>query len=355
MSESLFSSAIMDLKQNWFDISSPIWLASTISLHRNIEKYKFPSKLDIERKKQIVNLVGKEELLLEELQQPKLIKAEELNFLDKEFLVEHLLAMNNFHATEVGEAFLLDGSGRLATLFNLANHLTFYNLITDGDLEGSWSRLVKLETALGSTFSYAASPKFGFLTSQMEECGTALQVSTFLQMPALMHTGRIDEVFEKEADECFSITGLQGSPTEIIGDLFVLRNNYTIGLSEENIISSVRTMTSKLMMEEKAERKQIKQSQNSGIIDRVSRAFGILVYSYQIEAIEALNAISLCKLGVAMEWISGITEAELNVLFFNCRRAHLFMQYAQKLEQEEIPHKRAEYIHKALKSAKLLV
>lgn len=348
---------MLTVNKPWIQKSNPIWLASSISLQRNIEKFKFPNKLDVERKKQIVSLVGKELLSSKQLINPELFKGEDLSFFDKEYLIEHFFTISDFHQASTGEAFLIDEAGELIVFFNLTDHISYYKLDTKGDIEGTWQQLVKMETSLGNNLAYAFSQKFGFLTADIDRCGTALQVTTYLHLPALLHTQKIEEVLEKEADENFTIMGIQGSPSEIIGDLFAIQNNYSLGLTEENIISSVRSLTSKLIMEEKQAREGIKQAQNPEILDRVSRAYGILLYSYQIEAIEALNAISLCKLGTTMGWLSGITEDELNHLLFNCRRAHLLCQYPDRatITQEEIPHKRAEYIHRALKNAKLMI
>jgi protein arginine kinase len=87
----------------------------------------------------------------------------------------------------------------------------------------------------------------------------------------------------------------------------------------------------------------------------VSRAYGILVHSYQIDAIEALNALSLLKLGIDMGWVSGIDNKSVNVLFFNCRRAHLLCKHQESIAKEEIAHKRSEYIHKSLKNVQLTI
>ena len=198
-------------------------------------------------------------------------------------------------------------------------------------------------------------PKFGYLTADFNECGTALIVSVYLQVPALIHTEKIDEFLEKNLDESISVAGIQGDPTEIIGDIVVLKNNYTLGISEESIISSLRTFTTKLLVQENAARSQIRRTQNPEIKDKVSRAVGILVHSYQIEAIESLNALSLLKLGLEMGWVEGITPAMLNLLFFNCRRSHLLRQFPEKINQEDIIHKRSEYIHKALKDIHLTI
>ena len=40
----------------WHNNENVIWLASTLRINRNIEKFNFPQKLDAERKKHIVTL-----------------------------------------------------------------------------------------------------------------------------------------------------------------------------------------------------------------------------------------------------------------------------------------------------------
>jgi protein arginine kinase len=299
--------------------------------------------------------LSKELLSMEQLKNPCLFKAEELSSLEKEYLVEHFLTSQSFHSAGPGEAFIIDGSGERMISLNLRNHVHFESIDTNSEMENAWNHLVKLETNLGKNISYSYSPKFGFLTADPTQCGPGLLVTVFLQLSGLIHKEMIDGVLEKIVDESFVVTGIQGSPTEIIGDVIVIQNNYTLGVTEETIISSVRSIATKLLVEEHAVRSQIKNKGSPEIKDKISRAFGILIHSYQIEAVEALNAISLLKLGVDLGWLAGINTMQLNALFFNCRRAHLLCQYEDKIPQEEIQHKRAEFIHRSLKEAKLII
>lgn len=337
----------------WSKNENPLWLASTMQLYRNIEKFNFPSKLDAERSKQLLNFTSREFLNSPNLNQSILYKGEELTLLEKEFLVEHFLSNQSFHQVAAGEAFVIEESGEFMASLNIRNHLQLELIDTKGELENAWNKLLKIETDLGKTFNYAYSPKYGFLTSDPNQCGTALIVTAFLQLSALVHTEKVDEILEKFVDESLNVSGIQGSPTEIIGDVVAIQNNYTLGVSEENIVASIRTTATKIVVEEHAARNQIRHEQTPHIKDKVSRAYGILIHSYQIEAVEALNAISLLKLGADMNWISGVTVNQLNELFFNCRRAHLLCQFDEKIPQEEISHKRAEFIHKTLKDVKL--
>lgn len=344
----------------WIDNNNPIWLASTISLQRNLEKYKFPGKLSNDRKKQIIALTSNELLSREivsqnQLTNPVLIKAENIGILEKEFLVEHFLSTHNFNQADSGEAFIIDESGTFLTMLNMRDHIHLQIIDTQGELENSWNRLVRIETALGKTLKYSFSSKFGFLTADPTQCGTGLFVSAYLQVPGLIHLNTLEKLLDSSQEESISITGIQGNPNEIIGDVLMVQNNYTLGITEENIISNMRSFISKLVAEETNARHQIKRDESPELKDMVCRAFGILIHSYQIEAIEALNALSLLKLGIDAGWIAGIDNKKLNELFFGCRRAHLLHEKKEKISQDEFLHKRSEKIHKALKDVRLLI
>jgi len=347
--------AIIYKEKPWDNNANSVWLASTINLARNIEKFKFPVKLDAERQRQIIAALSKDLIEGGILSNPRLLNAEQMSPVQKDFLVEHFLSQQGFHQAHAGEAFLIEDRGEFLATFNVQDHLHLQMIDCEGELESAWNRLVAIETNLGKKLHYAFSPKYGFLTSDFFNCGTGLIISVFLQVPALVHSNKIDDVLEQLVDDSLNITGIQGNPTEIIGDVIVAFNNYTLGVTEENIIASLRSFTTKILLEEHSARNKISHEDNAEIKDKVSRAFGILIHSYQIEAIEALNAISLVKLGIELGWLTGITVQELNRLFFNCRHAHLLHHYQEKIKLEEISHKRAEFIHQSLKDVKQVI
>ncbi len=355
MPKNELSPAVAELNTPWNSNHNPIWLGTSLSLLRNIEKFKFPGKMSADRRQQVVALASKELLESPELQSPILLKAEEISPLDKEFLVEHFLSLQSFQHAHGGEGFIIDKSGSFLASFNLNNHLHFTVLDTQGDLENASNRLAKIETALGESIGYAYSPKFGFLTADPHVCGTAFNISAYLQLSALSQTGELDSVLKKLQDDHLIITGIQGSPTEIIGDVIVLQNNYTLGVTEENILSTLRSSITKLQVQENAARLRLKEQEKPDIKDHVARAYGILVHSYQIETIEALNAISLLKLGSELGWVKGTTTPALNHLFFTCRRAHLLGKIQGSAGPDELPHKRAEHIHQVLNNVSLAI
>src|SRR6185436_6805545 len=101
--------------------------------------------------------------------------ADKLSPLDKEFIFEHFLCLESFQNADKGQGFFLDETGHFLAQANLKNHLQLQLINTSGDILTAWADLVKIETEIGKTLSYAFSPKFGYLTSDPTLCGTALQ------------------------------------------------------------------------------------------------------------------------------------------------------------------------------------
>lgn len=352
------SSSLLCKESPWNENANTIWLGSTLTLFRNLEKFKFPGKLSTDKRKQIISLVTRDLLANDQLKKPKIFHAEELSSIEKEFLVEHFLSDQGFNQAEVGEAFVLDESGEFLAVLNLKDHLLLQWIDPREDLEHTLERLVKVELGLSKAVNFAFSPKFGFLTSDPTRCGTALVVTVFLHLPALIYSNRLDEILEKNKEDGAERTGLQGDPHEMIGDIVAFHNSYTLGMTEESILISMRTLATKLVAEEKSMRQQLKQgidAELAAVKDKVSRAYAILLHSYQIEAIESLQSLSLLKLGLDLGWLEGTAQNTLNRLLFACRRAHLLCHFGQKIQQEELPHKRSEFIHQTLQGLKLLI
>lgn len=339
----------------WANNENNIWLASTISLLRNIDKYPFPRKLEGNKRGQIISLVSRPILQSSHLNKPFMIKSEDASPVEKEYLVEHFLSSSSFQQAHSGEAFILDHSGKFLTTINVDNHINFELIDCEGELETAWNKMIKIETSLGQAVNYAFSRKFGFLTSHPVQCGTGFILTVYLQPSALIHLDLLEEKLVKMKTDGIQITGLQGNPNEVIGDILAIKNNYTLGLTEENIISTLRLFVTKLMVEENNARAHLRAAPEPHLMDKVSRAYAILAHSYQMETIETLNALSLLKLGSALEWLSGVTPHELNRLFFDCRRAHLLARFNEEIPKEEIAHRRAEFIHETLKKVKLKI
>ncbi len=341
----------------WETEINPIWLATSFLLQRNLAKYLFPPKMNERQYEQTLTLLKEQLLQSPSLQHPVWINAQETSTLDKEFLYEHFLCLDSFQNALAGQGFIVDDSVRFLAKINIQNHLQMQLTDCQGKWESAWNALNQIETALGSSLDFAFSPKFGYLTAEPNLCGTGLTVQAYLHLPALIHTGQLTETLLKQKEEGIAVSSIGGNLDEIIGDLVVVSNTFTLGVNEENILHLVHAMAMKLMAIEKMLRTHLQTDHQVMIKDLVCRSFGLLLHSYQLQIKEALGALSLMKLGLNLDWISGITDAKLNALFFQCRRAHLLHALLDPnlTDAQEIAHKRAEYLHKNMEGIRLKI
>jgi protein arginine kinase len=337
---------IFRLKNPWEQHAHKVWLASSLSLTRNLQKYKFPSKLDKAREAQVVSLIYESLGKCPELKKPTLYRSEEIGPLQKEFLLEHFLVTNGFHQAHAGEGFVIDETAEFLAVLNLTDHLQLNLLDTQQEIEKSWNKLGKIEGFLGKTLDFAFNPRFGFLTADPRRSGTALTITLYLHIPAVIHTGELAELLEGEKEEEVEGVGLQGKTSEMIGDILVAHNTCTLGLTEEYILTTMRMWATRAVVAEISIRKKLMENDHEPLKNKVTRALGLLTHSYQLEAIEALNALSLVKLGIEVAWILAPPSLNMNQVLFNSRRAHLLNLLEEKVDIPDLPRKRAEYLHK---------
>jgi protein arginine kinase len=346
---------IFRLKNPWETHGHHVWLASSLSLFRNLAKFKFPARLDKAREQQILALLFESLKNSPELSKPQLFRSEEIGPLQKEFLLEHFLAPDGFHQAHGGEGFVIDESGTFLAVMNLHDHVQLNVIDTQQEIEKSWNRLVKIEAHMAKTLDFAFDSRFGFLTSDPKQCGTALIIQTFLHIPAIIHTGELPDLLEREKDEEVEAIGLQGKSTELIADIIVGRNTCTLGLTEEYILTMMRMWATRAVVSEITARRKLKENDSENVKNRVSRALGLLTHSYQLEVIEALNALSLVKLGIDLGWIQAPRELNMAQVIFNCRRAHLMNLLEEKIAIPELPRKRAEYLHELARQLQIVI
>ncbi len=254
-------------KSPWNNNSNAIWLGSTLNLLRNLEKFHFPGKLAIDKRKQVIALIMRDLLASKQLKRPKLFLAEEMAPIEKEFLVEHFLSHTGFHQAYMGEAFVLDESGEFLAVLNLKDHLLLEWIDSREDLENSWNRLVTIEKELTQSINFAFSSKFGFLTSDPAHCGTGFIVTIFLHLPALLSMNLLEDIIKKNKDEGTKQTGLQGDPNDVIGDIVAFHNSHTLGVTEESVLSSLRLLATKLVVEEKSMRQSFKRKSGTEVAE----------------------------------------------------------------------------------------
>ncbi len=327
----------------WNEEEEAILIGSSLILRRNLANYNFPSKLSTSEKEQVLQNLQN---ALQGIENLAFYKQQDLSAADWDLLYEHFLFLRGFEGPPDGSGMAINEKGEFLALFNMSNHLEMRALNRTSNWDATWQTLASIEDQIDKTKGFAFSPKFGYLTSEPTQCGTGLTIYIYLHLPALIQTGQLESALA--GNEEVNFMGLSGDLMELIGDIVIVQNSFSIGMSEDAILHALQTTATKLIGAEKTLRSHLKEEANSEIKDLISKAFGLLVHAYQLETKEALDLLSLMKLGLSLGEISKVSDQKLSELFFKCRRGHLLHLFPELKEPEEIAKKRAEFLQKEL-------
>jgi len=91
------------------------------------------------------------------------------------------------------------------------------------------------------------------------------------------------------------------------------------------------------------------QKKPNTLCDQIGRAYGILTYAHAMASKEALNLLSIIKLGMDLGAFPENQRLQVDELFIDTQPAHLQKSSEQKLNAEERDHLRAQIIRERLK------
>lgn len=342
---------ILQNKIGWLEVNaqnSEIAISSRIRLARNLKDFPFPSRANIEQQKeifkQVVNATKKSNYLSNSL----VIALDEIDPLDRELLMErHLISYQ--HAQGDGRRGVIIGDKELLSIMiNEEDHLRIQIMQPGFQLPQTWQIADKIDDEIASNLTYAFSSKLGYLTACPTNTGTGMRCSVLLHLPALKLVGRLQEVLGNLNKLGIVVRGLYGEGTRVMGDLYQISNQITLGVSEEWIVERLNKIIGQVIEYEQKAREEIYNEDRLKIEDIIYRAYGILSNVRKINFSEAMELISYLRLGVCLKIPLGVNLYNLNCLLINIQSAHLQEQQKKELLPNERDMVRAELIRQVI-------
>ncbi|MFM2295073.1 MAG: Protein-arginine kinase, partial [Verrucomicrobiota bacterium] len=97
-------------------------------------------------------------------------------------------------------------------------------------------------------------------------------------------------------------------------------------------------------------RQTLLEKKSKVVYNHIGRAYGILANAHSVSSKEAMNLLSLMRLGVDMELFPGADRSLTDELFLNTQPAHLQKSQSEKLTPEERDLLRADMVRERLKT-----
>ncbi|WP_348663550.1 protein arginine kinase [Chlamydia vaughanii] len=325
------------------------WPITTFSLSRNLSIAKFLPCLSKEKKLEILEAIASHFNNIEGFDEFLVLPLKDAPAWQKEFLMEHFLFPYDLTGNPEGEALIVNRSGNILAAINFRDHLILHAIDFTCEPEKALDQLVRLESYLNNKLEFAFSSDFGFLTTNPRECGTGLKGQCFLHAPALIYSQELNDLIDEDSE--VACLGMLPTTSEFIGNIVVLSNKCSLGLTEEHILSSLRIWSSKISAAEASAKKKHAESNAGDLKNHILRSLGLLTHSYHLDLQETLDALSWIQLGISLGWIQGADNSPIwNPLFWQARRGHLALTKQaddnKNLQKEIITQLRADVFKK---------
>lgn len=338
----------------WLKGSGPnanIVISSRIRLARNLIKIPFPHWAKKDDGEKVISLCKEAFKKTEQLKDALFLRLDQMDSIDKQFLVERHL-MSSEHAMRSNQkAVLVNEDENIAIMVNEEDHLRIQVMESGFDLDGTWQVINAIDDRLSELLSYAFKKEWGFLTACPTNTGTGMRGSVMLHLPALVMMRQINRVLEAIAKLSFATRGLYGEGTQASGNFFQISNQVSLGQVEEEIIGNIKGVIKQIIEQEQRARDVMRNEHRSMLEDRVWRSYGTLKNAHIISSNETVELLSMLRLGRDLEIIKGIESSLINELFILTQPAHLQKLEDKKLSANERDVKRAEIIRQRLNMA----
>lgn len=324
-------------------------LSSRVRLARNISGCIFPSASSSDARDKVIGYFKSAMSRSDMLSDGELIKASDLSPLDRDFLVERHLMSPAFMQDESAGALYINGDERVSIMVNEEDHLRIQALSPGLSTEDSLSLAGDYDNEIGKYLEYEYDADFGYLTACPTNVGTGMRASVLIHLPGVVITKDIDRVIAKISKMGVVVRGFYGEGTDVLGNLFQVSNQKTLGVSERETLELITNVTRSIVEDEARARERLMEEASDQIGDKIWRAYGILKYARVLTSDEVMNLLSAVRLGVAIGIFDFIKISLINEMLLLSQPAHLQKYYGEEMPSDRRDAVRAEMVREKLK------
>jgi len=303
--------------------NTAIVISSRVRFARNLKERPFPG---VAKKPVLISVMEEIKtaiLGLSEMEIAAVKKLEELTLLEKQILVERHLMSCEHAAKGAGSALVLNQPETLSVMINEEDHLRMQAILPGLQLQRVLAMMHAVDDQLEEKLDFAFHPTLGYLTACPTNVGTGMRASVMLHLPGLVISEQINKIINSVSKMGLAVRGLYGEGSDAKGNLFQISNQTTLGEKEEKILQRLSEVIDQILEHEQNARTVFLQQQSETLLDQVGRAYGILSQAHIMTTKEALNLLSLLKLGVDLHLFPEQDREVIDQLFVETQPAHL--------------------------------
>ena len=332
---------------NWYlqnGKDSDVVISSRVRLARNLADFPFKDKAKQEDLEQILKII--KEIVPSIGYGLKYIELRNIDNITKLTLIENHLISPEF-ATNKNGAILINDEENICIMINEEDHIRIQVFSSGQELGELLNLAIEIDEKIDGLVTYATNEKYGYLTSCPTNVGTGLRASVMVHLPALTLTGNIEKVLNVVNNFGMNIRGVYGEGTQSKGNIYQISNNQSLGLIEKEIIKNIKTITEKVIEQERLARKYLTKRQID-LEDRVYRAYGILANAMKLSSEECRKLLSDVKLGTDLGIIKELDDMKVSKLETYTKPGNLQKYLAKELDAYDRDIERSKVVKQIL-------
>jgi protein arginine kinase len=331
--EAMLISSLLETPSELTDSASSktaIVLMTRVRLARNIIGHSFPGWAKPAQRESVLASCRAAVAAAPQMKRGFNFLLSDLSELERQILVERHLISRELSTTKSGAGVVISRDQAISVMLNEEDHLRIQVLRAGFNLKKAWAAIDGFDSALEEQLDYAFSPELGYLTACPTNLGTAMRASAMMHLPALVISNQMEKVVRAVNQLGMVVRGLFGEGSDASGSIFQISNQTTLGESEADIIKRLGSVLQSIVEHELNAREKLVESDEGKLFDKIGRAYGILQNSHVLSSSEAMNLLSLLRLGIDLGVFPDENRSVIDRLFIEAQPGHL--QYAQKGE-----------------------
>ncbi len=301
----------------------PVVLMTRIRLARNLAGRSFPGWAAREERAEILAACRDALVATMPFKRSLNVNIDELGPLERQILVERHLISRELSGSKGGGGVVINKDQTLSIMINEEDHLRLQVLRAGFQLKKAWNAINELDSALEESLDYAFSPSFGYLTACPTNLGTGMRASAMMHLPALVIAGQMEKVVRAVNQLGMVVRGLFGEGSDASGSIFQISNQTTLGEAEEAILKRLQSVLQSIVEHELNARARLLEADGAKLFDKIGRAFGILQNSHLLSSGEAMNLLSLLRLGIDLGLMPDGARTTIDRLFIEAQPGHV--------------------------------
>ncbi len=329
---------------------SSIVISSRVRLARNLTDFNFTNCNPPEKQDEVIRLIENSLADSKLFAEATLWRLSDLTSVERQFLLERQLISRKLVMNHNYAAVAVERSENFSFMVNEEDHLRLQTIRAGLSLGEAYRIIDTVDSELGDRLNFGFSTRYGYLTACPTNTGTGLRASVMVHLPALVKSKQIRKILPAVSRFNLAIRGIFGEGTDVMGNLFQISNQLTLGKNELETIDNIEQIAHKLIGYEEETRVLLLEDQKRKLPDQIWRAYGTLKYARNLNLTEAMELISLIRLGIDLGIITQVSYSCLNKILLFIHSSHLLLKsgVGSELSHSKVNTMRADFMREEL-------